>query len=84
MVSFSAQILQNDNFSSSADQVSPLALLLICKVTNFRDSDGAWACSLLDGRCSDEATGAMAVARAMSRLAVLRSVVGDISSQLQV
>ncbi len=41
-------------------------------------------CSVLDGRCSDEPNGALAVARAMSRLAVLRSVMSDIASQLQV
>ncbi|KAK9839950.1 hypothetical protein WJX74_001028 [Apatococcus lobatus] len=38
---------------------------------------------VLKGNCSDEPTGAMAVAKAMSRLAILRSVLTDVSSQLQ-
>lgn len=43
-----------------------------------------YKCRLLDGQCSDEPSGAMAVAKAMSRLAALRSVLSDVSSQLQV
>ena len=41
-------------------------------------------CRVLDGNCGDEPTGAMAVAKAMSRLAALRSVLSNVSSQLQV